>query len=247
MVVHTLLERQAADDAQALAIRAMKRRDRLGQLDRLADGRLQVEFVVVGQAGDVRLVVDRQGAAGRQVECREVLLLEADLDGEFDVAQTAAALESERRSEVRVGQDPAVGPEQPDPAIDRAREPQVLAQIDRDVLDLEDAIRTGIVGQQAGDVPGERPVVRPARPHRELLDGWTASSSHRSPAPPSSPVSSVSSDERRSSSRVIPFLMLWSVLTTSPSRPTSTPTAYSSAPARISSASRCALAMISRL
>ena len=42
---------------------------------------------------------------------------------------------------------------------------------------------------------------------------------------------------RRSSSIAMPFLMLCSVLTTSPSRPTSTPTAYSSAPRRISSAS----------
>ena len=41
--------------------------------------------------------------------------------------------------------------------------------------------------------------------------------------------------------------MLWSVLTTSPSRPTRTPTAYSSAPRRISSASRWASPMISRL
>ena len=45
----------------------------------------------------------------------------------------------------------------------------------------------------------------------------------------------------------MPFLMLWSVLTTSPSSPTRTLTAYSSAPRRISSASRWASAMISRL
>ncbi len=45
----------------------------------------------------------------------------------------------------------------------------------------------------------------------------------------------------------MPFLMLWSVLTTSPSRPTRTLTAYSSAPRRIWSASRSAVAMIWRL
>ena len=40
----------------------------------------------------------------------------------------------------------------------------------------------------------------------------------------------------------MPFLMLWRVLTTSPSSPTRTLTAYSSAPRRTSSASSCGLA-----
>ena len=111
MVVLALVEPQAADDAQARAIRPAERRDRLGQLDRLADGRLEVELVVVGQAGDVGLVVDRQWPAGRQVERRQVFLLEPDLDGELDVAQAAAALEREGGPQVGVGEDPAVGPQ----------------------------------------------------------------------------------------------------------------------------------------
>ena len=121
MVVLAVVEPPAADDAQARAVRAAQRRDRLGQLDRLADRRLEVELVVVGQARDVGLVVDRQRPAGRQVERRQVLLLEPDLDRELDVAQAAAALERERRPQVGVGQDAAVGPQEPDPAVDRLR------------------------------------------------------------------------------------------------------------------------------
>jgi len=45
----------------------------------------------------------------------------------------------------------------------------------------------------------------------------------------------------------MPFLMLWRVLTTSPSSPTRTLTAYSSAPRRTSSASSCDSPMIRRL
>ena len=67
-------------------------------------------------------------------------------------------------------------------------EPEVLAEIDRDAGDLVDAVGARVIGEQPGDVPGERPVVRPARRHRGLLDGSAASSSHRSPAPPSSRV-----------------------------------------------------------
>ena len=52
-----LVERQTADDAQARAVRPAERGDRLGQRDRLADRRLQVELVVVGQAQRVGLVV----------------------------------------------------------------------------------------------------------------------------------------------------------------------------------------------
>ena len=110
----------------------------------------------------------------------------------------------------------------------------------RSIVDARDRVgcdRRPDHRRAAGDVPGEQPVVRPAR---VTASRWTARPPcpPRSPAPPSSPssISSVPSDERRSSRRSMPFLMLWSVLTTSPSRPTRTPTAYSSAPRRISSA-----------
>ena len=62
----------------------------VGQRDRLADGRLEVELVVVGQPGDVGLVVGRQRAGPSSGQRRKVLLLETDARG-VDVAQAAAA------------------------------------------------------------------------------------------------------------------------------------------------------------
>ena len=65
VVVGALVEALAADEAQAGAVRAAERRDRLGQEDRLADGRLEVELVVVGQAEQVVLAGFRTRSGGR--------------------------------------------------------------------------------------------------------------------------------------------------------------------------------------
>ena len=67
VVVGALVEALAADEAQAGAVRAAERGDRLGQEDRLADGRLEVQLVVVGQAEQVVLAgfgLDRRGPCG---------------------------------------------------------------------------------------------------------------------------------------------------------------------------------------
>src|SRR4029079_1447684 len=50
VVVRPVLEAFAADRAEAGAVLAAERGNRFGQLDRLADGGLEVELVVVGQA-----------------------------------------------------------------------------------------------------------------------------------------------------------------------------------------------------
>ncbi len=95
--------------------------------------------------------------------------------------------------------------------------------------------------EQAGDVPGKGGLERPARGHRVEWEGSPVSSMARSP-PSAWPSPVPSSDARRPSRRSIPFRMLSSVLVTSASRPTSTPTAYSSAPLRMSSASSVGVA-----
>ena len=67
----------AADDAQAGAVGAAERRDRLGELDRLADRRLEVELVVIGQAERLGLLAragDRR--AGVDVDRRQGLFLD---------------------------------------------------------------------------------------------------------------------------------------------------------------------------
>ena len=102
--------------------------------------------------------------------------------------------------------------------------------------------------QTSGRVEG------PGAHRRPVTTGRAAASSSSSAGPASRPRVAVrplarrrERSARRSSSRSMPFLMLWRVLTTSPSSPTRTLTAYSSAPRRTSSASASASAMMRRL
>ena len=74
-----------------------------------------------------------------------------------------------------MGQDAAVGA-RGGLFRDRLRQPKVVTQIDPGVLDVEDPIGAGIVGEQPRDVPGERRLVRSARGHRPEWDGSPASS-----------------------------------------------------------------------
>ena len=89
---------------------------------------------MVGQPGDVGLVVGREGTAGREIERRQVLLLELDGDGLDHVAQAAAALEREGRPQVGRREDAAVRSQEPNAPIDGLGQPQVLAEVDRDRL-----------------------------------------------------------------------------------------------------------------
>jgi hypothetical protein len=98
VVVNPVIERETADDAEARAVRAIERRDWLGEQDRLADGPLEVELVVVGEADDVVLLVRRIGRQHRaavHVDGRTRLLLELRHDRDLDVAETANALHRE--------------------------------------------------------------------------------------------------------------------------------------------------------
>ena len=142
--------------------------------------------------------------------------------------------------------------------VDRAGEREVLAAVDRDAGDGVVADRAG-ASRRAARRRSRRAARRPrlaARDRRRSSpDGLRQPSSSATLGglvvePSSGPIPSSSSarrSARRASSRSIPFLMLWSVLTTSPSSPTRTLTAYSSAPRRTSSASASASPMIRRL
>ena len=148
-----------------------------------------------------------------------------------------------------VGEDAPVRPGEADLAGDRRGQLQVVGQVDAGVRDVVDPVRAEGVAEEARDVPGERSVAA------EALIGPRSRPGGRGGVlrlvlpvalvealPSTAPAAAVStSAARRSSSRAMPFLMLWSVFRTSPSRPSSTLTAYSSAPRRISSASPWAL------
>src|SRR4029079_11894217 len=167
--------------------------------------------------------------------------------------QAAAALGLDRRVEVGVDDQAAVRAGETDVALDGGGEPEVLTEGDRHDSDLVIPGSARAVGQEAGDVPDERGAEGSADAHRRT--GSSASSSSYSAASGAQPFwvscwpswSSARRSDRRASSRSIPRLMLCRVLTTSPSRPTSTLTAYSSAPRRISSASSSASAMMRRV
>ena len=154
--------RHAADDAQARAVRAAQRRDRLGQLDRLADRRLEVELVVVGQA-QRRRARRRPAAAGRS-------------SGRATAGTPPARSDLDRDSRCRAGS-----------GCTRARAPSCRSGVGEDARGWSRAAGPGrrsarpargprrgrsstpstVVGrgrrpassaEQAGDVPGERPV-----------------------------------------------------------------------------------------
>ena len=242
------VERLAADDAQPRAVRPAERRDRLGEDDRLADRRLEVHLVVVGQAQRVGLVVDGHRLAGREVDRRQVLLVGSR--GRAGSSRSArqrlqspasAVVRSASARMPRFVRDSRTAP------VDRRGQDEVVGQVDPDVLrpaysrsDPTASARSPATFQMSG-------LVRSGG--RSWAGRGCAASSGSSAqlavvARRAAPRRPATRSARRSSSIAIPFLMLWRVLTTSPSRPTSTPTAYSSAPRRISSASWCASPMI---
>ena len=151
VVVRALVERQAADRAQARAVRPVERGDRLGQRDRVADRRLEVELVVVGQAQRLGLVVGRRRACrwpGRSTAGTPPRSAgrAATVVGRRQRAHSVG----ERRPQARVGEDAAVRAGQPDPAGDRLGQGELVGQVDRRVRDV---VRRG-----------PRPTVSPSRP-----------------------------------------------------------------------------------
>ena len=238
-----VVEPLAADDAQAGAVRPAERRDRLGQLDRLANRRSR------GRARDGRSGARRRARRRRRAAAEPVVEVDRRagtssssriVDRRLDVAQAAAALGARAPSSRSASrQDPAVraqrgGRGRRSASARRRSSPRSIVT-PRDVVV---AIGAGLVGEQAA-----RRSRRAAR-RADRTDGHRRASAGRprlvlpalvgdSVVVVGRPRSSARSSARRSSSSAMPFLMLCSVLTTSPSRPTRTPTAYSSAPRRI--------------
>ena len=121
----------AAGLAEAGAVRPAQRRDGLRERDGVADGRREVELMVVGRAGGRRARrrrVDRQ--AGLEVDRGQGLLLEVDADGGATAgAQAARAALGERGRRGGPGRG-CRGPMlmRRDVALDGTRQPQVLGE-----------------------------------------------------------------------------------------------------------------------
>ena len=174
----------------------------------------------------VGLVVDRQRAC-RSARSSDGRYSSSSLDLERDVDRRAGSDCTPARgpcvssASARIA---AVRPGEADRARRSARRARSSRQVDRDAGDVVVAVGAGSLGEQPGDVPGER-LVWPGSSRVTGADGSSASSSRRSSRPrraASTLGRRASASARRSSSSAMPFLMLWSVLTTSPSSPTRT-------------------------
>ena len=122
-----------------------------------------------------------------------------------------AALGRDRRREVGGDDQAAVRAGEPDVALDRVGQAEVVAEVDRRRRRLVVASRAGLVGQQTGDVPDEWRCEGPARGHRRTgsrassssNSGWAGQPASGSSVPFSS---SARRSERRASSRSMPLL-----------------------------------------
>ena len=187
VVVLALVEPQAADDAQARAVRAAERGDRLGQQDRLAD-RASRDRARGDRSGGATSgsSSSRQRARRSRGRGRQVFLLDPDVDRDDDLAQAAAALEGERG---RRGSASARMPRFVRSETDRGRRSARRAGGPRRGRSgrrrrVRSRSAPAVVGEEAGDVPGERAVARAApRSPARWRDGSAASSVARSPPP----------------------------------------------------------------
>ena len=167
----------------------------------------------------------RTGGAGVDVDRGQGLLLDRDRGSEPRCRGGSGCTGLDRGLEIGRDEQATVRPGEADPALDRIGQAEVLAEVDRGAGDVVVAGRTGVVGQEAGDVPDERRAEGSAGAHRRAELGLLVDvlGLLRRPAivgvvgavllvgPEVGPALS---------SRSMPFLMLWSVLTTSPSSPT---------------------------
>src|SRR6185503_928966 len=184
MIVRALVERVAADDAEAGAVGAVDRRDRLGEEDRVANGRLEVQLVVVREADDILVVavgqLDRRTRV--EVDRGQDLLLDLDLDRLLHVAEAADALQGQLRREIGGDDQAPVCPSEVDAAVDGCREAEIVAEVDRDALDRVVANGAGGLAQQPAYVPDERLIGGHRAPrarsgHRRTGCGSSSSSS----------------------------------------------------------------------
>ena len=184
VIVDAVLEPLAADEAQPRAVRAAERGDRLGQLDRLANGCFDVELVMVGQAEKliVAFFTGHDGMTGVEIDRGQCLLLDRDVDRDLDVADTATAFGGEAGVELGDDEEAAVRPREPDMPFDGVGQAEVVAEIDRGTGDNIVSGGPGLVVEEPGNVPDQRFDRRPIGSHRRT--GSEASSSASSSSSP---------------------------------------------------------------
>ncbi len=182
-----------------------------------------------------------EGQAGRDIDAGQDLLVDLELEWDGDGPEAAAALGLDPGLEPGSDDDPAIGPRQPQMTLDRVRETPVILERDGDPGQLVIAGGATRLGEETGDIEGERLDRQVICHQRAGSDASSRSSSSGSSDEAARPAPAAI---RRSSSVLMPFLMLWRVRIMSPSSPIRTAAAYSLAPRRISAPSAWAAAMI---
>src|SRR6202142_2136448 len=137
VLVRTVLKRFTADDAQARAIRAADRRNRLAELDRLTDHRLELDLVVVGQPDDLGFDRGVERLARHEVDRRQSLFAEGHRQRKLDRPEAAAASQGKGRLRQARDEQAAARPAEAHPASDGGRGVQIVAPIEPDPVERE--------------------------------------------------------------------------------------------------------------
>ena len=106
---------------------------------------------MVGQAEGVGLGRSIDRLARRDVECREDLLRDPEVERDLDVDEAAAACPRDHRPQRRVEEDPAVRPGDIDDAVEGLDEAQIIVDRDRDPGDLVRPLAPGRLAEKAGE------------------------------------------------------------------------------------------------
>ena len=115
----------------------------------------EIELVMIGEPEGLGFLVGRDGLAAREVDRRQELVLDRQVERHGRRPQAADTFRRERRPQSRLGEDAAVRVDQPDVTADRLGQRELLGQLDRGVGDVEDAVGADRVAEQPGDVPDE--------------------------------------------------------------------------------------------
>src|SRR5436190_766213 len=132
----------------------------MGSLRLVAVGALlqlrELELVMVAQAGHVGLGAAIERSSAGDVDGRQRLLVETDLERDLDVAEAARAGSVDRGPQVGPDQHAPIRPGDVDPTLDGSGEPEVVGQWQRDATYVEVADGPNRLGQQPGQRVRER-------------------------------------------------------------------------------------------
>ena len=155
-----IVEPLAAGDTESRAIGPAQRRDRLRELDGLAQERLQLQLVMIRQANHVGLDGEVDGVARGKVEAREGLLLHRQPEGRDGRPEAPRAGSIDGGREARPNEHAAVRAADAHVTVDRLGEAESVVQSDGQPGEDIGAFRARWLAEQARQRVAEGPVPR---------------------------------------------------------------------------------------